>query len=592
MKGTSPIVFHSIRWRIAIPYVILILLIMLASGIYLSSFMRQTYKNEMKSELLAEARLVADDLIAPMQNGSLTPKEANSDADHWSKLLDRRVTIIAEDGTVLGDSSENPAKMENHLNRPEVQQALSQGEGNSIRYSQTVGYEMMYAAVAVRSAGKTIGFARVSVPLRQVDAYITQLQSTLVGIAVATMLLVFLLATWIASRTTRPLRELTHAAGQISRGDLKSHLIPETPDEVGQLTEAFNLMAEKLSSQINALETERSKMAAVLEQMTDGVIIVNDDGLIQLFNPAAENLFAVSGKDALGRTLVEVLRNHQVVDLWRSCLTTGETQATTLEISTKRLYLQTVATPLGQALPGSTLLLFQNLTRVRQLETIRRDFISNISHELRTPLASLKALTETLQEGALDDPPAAHRFLQRMETEVDSLSLMVSELLELARIESGRVPLQLTPSRPLEIITNAVDRLRLQAERAGLDMHIECPEDLSPVLADPSRLEQVMVNLLHNAIKFTPSGGEILISASPVDGQIVFSVKDTGVGIPSIDLPRIFERFYKADRARSTGGTGLGLAISRHLVEAHGGRVWAESVEGKGSTFYFSIPQA
>jgi two-component system, OmpR family, phosphate regulon sensor histidine kinase PhoR len=585
-------VFHSIRWRIAIPYVILITIIMLASGIYLSSFMRQTYKNELKSELLAEARLVADNLITPLQTSNPTSEQINSLASHWSKLLNRRVTIIAANGTVLGDSSEDPAEMENHLNRPEIKQALSQGEGDSSRYSQTVGYDMMYAAVRVQYDGKTLGFARIAVPLRQVDAYITQLQSALVGIAAGTLLLVILLATWIASRTTRPLRDLTKAADQISKGDLESHLIPETPDEVGQLTQAFNLMAEKLNEQINVLETERSKMAAVLQQMTDGVIIVNDDGMIQLFNPAAENLFAVSSKEAMGHSLVEVLRNHQVVDLWQSCLETEETQVTTLEISTKRLYLQIVATPLGQALPGSTLLLFQNLTRVRQLETIRRDFISNISHELRTPLASLKALTETLQEGALDDPPAAHRFLQRMETEVDSLSLMVSELLELSRIESGRVPLQLTPSRPLEIISDAVDRLRLQAERAGLEMQIECPNDLPAVLADPNRLEQVLVNLLHNAIKFTPSGGEILISANPLDGQIVFSVKDTGVGIPSIDLPRIFERFYKADRARSTGGTGLGLAISRHLVEAHGGRIWAESLEGQGSTFSFSIPQA
>lgn len=584
--------FHSIRWRIAIPYVVLILLILLATGLYLSGFMRQTYKVELRNELLAESRLVADDLITPFQTGSLTPAQINDLAVHWSKLLNRRVTIIAANGTVLGDSSENPANMENHLNRPEIRQAQAQGEGNSSRYSQTVGYEMMYAASAIRSAGKTLGYARIAVPLRQVDSYITQLQSALLGIAAGTLLLVILLATWIASRTTRPLRELTQAAGQISRGDLESHLIPETPDEVGQLTQAFNLMAEKLRTEINALETERSKMAAVLQEMTDGVIIVDDDGLIQLFNPAAENLFAMLEKDALRHSLVEVLRNHQIVDLWENCLETGETQSTTLEITTKRLYLQTVATPLGDALPGSTLLLFQNLTRVRQLETIRRDFISNISHELRTPLASLKALTETLQEGAMEDPPAAHRFLQRMETEVDSLSLMVSELLELARIESGRVPLQLSPSRPLEIISDAVDRLRLQAERAELHMQIDCPADLPAVLADPIRLEQVMVNLLHNAIKFTPSGGEITIRARVLDDQIEFSVKDTGVGIPAIDLPRIFERFYKADRARSSGGTGLGLAISRHLVEAHGGRIWAESVEGKGSTFHFSIPQA
>ncbi len=453
--------FHSIRWRIAIPYVVLILLILLATGLYLSGFMRQTYKIELRNELLAESRLVADDLITPFQTSSLTPAQINDLAVHWSKLLNRRVTIIAANGTVLGDSSENPANMENHLNRPEIRQAQAQGEGNSSRYSQTVGYEMMYAASAIRSAGKTLGYARIAVPLRQVDSYITQLQSALLGIAAGTLILVILLATWIASRTTRPLRELTQAAGQISRGDLESHLIPETPDEVGQLTQAFNLMAEKLRTEINALETERSKMAAVLQEMTDGVIIVDDDGLIQLFNPAAENLFAMLEKDALRHSLAEVLRNHQIVDLWENCLETGETQSTTLEISTKRLYLQTVATPLGDALPGSTLLLFQNLTRVRQLETIRRDFISNISHELRTPLASLKALTETLQEGALEDPPAAHRFLQRMETEVNSLSLMVSELLELARIESGRVPLQLSPSRPFEIISDAVDRLRI-----------------------------------------------------------------------------------------------------------------------------------
>jgi two-component system, OmpR family, phosphate regulon sensor histidine kinase PhoR len=235
------------------------------------------------------------------------------------------------------------------------------------------------------------------------------------------------------------------------------------------------------------------------------------------------------------------------------------------------------------------LLLFQNLTRVRHLETVRQDFISNISHELRTPLASLKALTDTLQESALDDPPAARRFLQRIETEVDALSLMVSELLELSRIESGRVPLKMEAVSASDLIDQAVERLRLQAERAGLNVETTCQQDLPSVLADSSRLEQVLVNLLHNAIKFTPTGGIITVGAQLSEDNVLFSVKDTGIGIPTDDLSRIFERFYKTDRARSGGGTGLGLAIARHLVEAHGGRIWAESVEGQGSIFYFTV---
>jgi two-component system, OmpR family, phosphate regulon sensor histidine kinase PhoR len=280
------------------------------------------------------------------------------------------------------------------------------------------------------------------------------------------------------------------------------------------------------------------------------------------------------------------------VEFWQNSRLTKKPTSGSIELGTNRLFLQVVVTPLDQVLPGNSLVLLQNLTQIRRLETIRRDFISNISHELRTPLASLKALTETLQEGALEDPPAAHRFLERMETEVDALSLMVSELLELARIESGRVPLKMEAAQPHQIISSAVDRLFLQAERAGLEVKIICPPELTDAYADSTRIEQVLVNLLHNAIKFTQKSGEITISAEAKGDYIQFSVQDTGIGIPKTEVNRIFERFYKTDPARSGSGTGLGLAISRHLVEAHRGRIWADSVEGKGSTFYFTIPKA
>jgi two-component system phosphate regulon sensor histidine kinase PhoR len=466
-----------------------------------------------------------------------------------------------------------------------------------MRESNTVKYQMLYVAVAAQRDQQTIAIVRVAVPLRGVEANVAQLQRAITGASLLAAVLAALLAAYVAGRTTRPLTELTEAVEQLSGAGLKgqglpSILIPHTSDEVGKLTESFNVMAVNLQTQIGDLEAERSKLAAVLQEMTDGVLIVNDQGQVQLLNPAAENMFGISRDSSIGHSIAEILRHHQFVELWQHCQETSIAQSAVLEINEKRLYLQGVATPLGQALPGSTLLLFQNLTRLRQLETVRRDFISNISHELRTPLASLKALTDTLQDGALEDPPAAHRFLERMDTELDSMSLMVAELLELARIESGRVPLQFSPASPADILTPAVDRLGLQAERAGISLSLDCPGELPNVLADKTRLEQVTVNLLHNAIKFTPSGGEIVVGASQQEDKIVFFVRDTGIGIPAEDLPRIFERFYKADRARSGGGTGLGLSIARHLVEAHHGKIWAESVEGKGSTFYFSIPLA
>jgi two-component system phosphate regulon sensor histidine kinase PhoR len=351
-------------------------------------------------------------------------------------------------------------------------------------------------------------------------------------------------------------------------------------------------MAIQLRNEVETLQSEQSKLTAILQQMTDGLVMVNHLGIVQLINPAAEDMFMVSEGEAVGQSLAISLRQHQIVELWQRTKATGEVQSTTFEVSSRRLYLQGIAVPMHQEQVGNILLLFQNLTRQRYLETVRRDFISNISHELRTPLAALKALTETLQENALDDPPAARLFIQRMETEVDSLSQIVSELLELSRIESGRVPLNLKPTAPAEILGPAVERLRLTAERAGLEITVDCPKDLPLMFADPSRLEQVIVNLLHNAIKFTPNGGQIDVSARLISGAIAFSVRDTGIGIAEDDLPRIFERFFKADRARSSGGTGLGLAISHHIVEAHGGKIWVESIEGKGSTFSFSIPLA
>jgi two-component system phosphate regulon sensor histidine kinase PhoR len=583
--------FRSIRWRIAVPYALAFTVIILGLGFYLARFFRQAELGDLERELAAESRLLADILANRMDSPAGTI-DLDTQAVEWSQILGARVTIVSPDGTVLGESHEDRATMDNHLQRPEIQESLSSGVGRSIRFSSTVGFDLMYVAVPVHSEDVLLGFVRVAIPLEQIEARMDHLQRTLLITTLVAALLVVALAMLISSYTTRPLRSLTRSVQSMSIDDLIDSPSTTTKDEVGQLASAFISLGAQLQNQIGALEAERTKLVSVLDQMTDGVLIIDAQGQVQLVNPAAQRIFGVSERSALGNSIAEVIRHHQLVELWKLCQETGQSQVTSVDLTSRRMLLQSTAIPLSQALPGSVLMVFQDLTQVRRLENIRRDFVSNISHELRTPLASLKALTETLQESALDDPPAARRFLSRMETEVDSLSLMVQELLELSRIESGKVPLQLEPVGPTGLLTAAVGRLGLQAERAGLQISIQSMEDLPSVLADPRRIEQVVTNLLHNAIKFTPPGGRIELAAEQAGDMIQFSVRDTGAGISTESLPRIFERFYKADQSRTGGGTGLGLAITRHLVEAHGGRVWAESVEGQGATFYFTLPVA
>jgi two-component system phosphate regulon sensor histidine kinase PhoR len=373
------------------------------------------------------------------------------------------------------------------------------------------------------------------------------------------------------------------ANGEVSVSDL-----PEDVPALEDLSNIVKTLSLGLQARTSEVDAERARLAAVLERMTDGVLIVDTVGQIQFANPAAERLFET--KNAVGRRVVEVLHAYQLVEAWQRGLETGEAQEESIELPTRRRFLQLVVLPDRRT--GGGLLLAQDLTRVRRLETVRRDFISNVSHELRTPLASLKALTETLRDGALEDPGAATRFLGRIETEVDALTQMATELLELSRIESGQVPLELKSVPAAALLLSAAERMRAQAERAGLILRIDAAQDSTEVRADPPRLEQVLVNLIHNAVKFSRPGGEVVLAAHTESDFVRFSVRDYGAGIPAEDLERIFERFFKADRARSGGGTGLGLSIARHIVEMHGGKIWAESQQGQGSMFLFTIPKA
>ncbi|MBL8101204.1 MAG: PAS domain-containing protein [Anaerolineales bacterium] len=399
----------------------------------------------------------------------------------------------------------------------------------------------------------------------------------------ASVVVLFITAVWFAWRYYGLKKRMNAYAGLIRA---QPNNLPTDLKDIETLSNSIASLKADFELRLSNLDSQSARLSTVLEQLTDGVLIADAQGQVQFANPAACKLFDTN--DPLDHSVAEIVRNHQLIEAWRRCQQTRETQSESVELPIRRQFLQLIVIP--DTHEGGSLLLVQDLTRVRRLETVRRDFISNVSHELRTPLASLKALTETLQNGALSDPQAGPRFLGRITTEVDALTQMAQELLDLSRIESGQVELIRALLEPKKLLSSAADRMKMQAERAGLKLTVVCADDLPMINVDKSRLEQVLVNLIHNSVKFTKPGGEIFLEAAPANGGVRCAVRDTGSGIPAESLSRIFERFYRVDRSRTGSGTGLGLSISKHIVEAHGGKIWAESEEGKGCAIFFEIP--
>jgi two-component system phosphate regulon sensor histidine kinase PhoR len=580
------IVFRSIRWRIGIVFAVLIIACISGLGAYLSHITRSDHLDTLRTQLSDQAQLIGDD-SAPYFSGNQTGA-LDALAKRLGKQIGERITIINKDGVVLGDSEEDPTTMDNHATRSEVIEALSKGTGSSIRYSTTLRYNMMYVAVPITSNGEVVGISRVSLPLTEIDKSLEHVNRIIIIGAAIAAIIAILLAFQILRITTEPVKKLTQLSSKIAQGELDQVIQITSRDEVGELARAFNLMSVRLKEMVALITNERDRMATILSTIGDAIFMVDGNSRVTTMNRAAENIFQVSVEKALGRTFIEIVRDHELNDVLQRCLSTKKQETGAVEIKPQKQFLSVIATPLSG--DSGCLVHVQDLTELRRLEMIRQDFISNISHELRTPIASVKALAETLHQGAVEDPSVAKDFLSKINAEADRLAQMVQELGELSRIESGEVTLLKKEIAVAEAIGHAVDRLGAQANRAGLKLQVDASANLPKVMVDEARIEQVLVNIIHNAIKFTPSGGRITISAKVKDTDILVSVSDTGVGIPPDDLPRIFERFYKADKSRSGGGTGLGLAIAKHIVEAHRGRIWAESVEGRGSSFNFTLP--
>jgi two-component system phosphate regulon sensor histidine kinase PhoR len=579
-------VFRSIRWRIGIVFAVLIIACIGGLGAYLSYLIRSDHLDTLRTQLTGQAWLVGD-LSTPYFAGNQT-ESLEALAQRLGEQIGARITIINKDGVILADSEQDPATMDNHSTRPEVIEALSKGTGSSIRYSATLGYHMMYTAVTITSNRVVVGIARVSLPLTQIDESLGHVNQIIIIGAVIAAIIAILLAFQMLRMTTEPVKKLTQLSKKMAEGELNQEIQIKSQDEVGELARAFNQMAARIKDMVTLITNERDRMATILSNIDDAIFMIDGDSKVTAINQAAEKIFQTQANKTLGHTFIEVVRDHEINGILQRCLSSKKQQTGAVEIKPQKRSLTVIATPLPG--DGGCLVHIQDLTELRRLEMVRRDFISNISHELRTPIASVKALAETLNEGAIEDPAVAKDFLNRINIEMDKLTQTVQELADLSHIESGEAPLNKRRINIADAVGHVVDRLRAQADRAGVQFDFAIPSNLPEVMADESRVEQVLVNLIHNAIKFTPSGGKISISAQARDNDILVSVADTGPGISADDLPRIFERFYKADKSRTSEGTGLGLAIAKHIVEAHSGKIWADTVERKGSTFSFTLP--
>jgi two-component system phosphate regulon sensor histidine kinase PhoR len=575
---------------------------MAVMGLYVTRTFEASLKRYMTDSMVRDARLLHDAIVPYVTQGR--PIGAVQELVHtYSARLgsEARLAVIAADGTVLGDSGlelGEVRRLPNQGDWPEVRAALAGDVGSQLRGAQHRHGEMLYVAIPLADAVRIRGVLRIALPLTAISQAETSIQQTvalgtLLAIAVALAVGLFL-----SRQVTRPVTEMQSIAHGMAEGNFRQRAPIAGSGEIAKLARALNLMADRLSDKIHDLEGERTKVGAILDSMVEGVIAIDQRGRTVLMNHAARRIFDLSEELLVGRPLLETVRHKAILDLVADSKRLDAEGPRRLEIDigppvdrTLDVHASAIAlAPSGQGI----LLVLHDVTELRRLERVRTEFVANVSHELRTPLTSIRGYLETLLDGALEEPANARRFLEIAHTHAERLSRLVDDLLQLSDIETGKLVLKRTPLSLHEVAAEVVTFFEKQATQKSLSILNNVPLDLQ-LEADWDRLTQIFVNLVDNAVKFTPEQGRITLGAAPRGpGFVHVWVADTGIGIPSVDLPRITERFYRVDKARSRelGGTGLGLAIVKHLVQAHGGELWLESELGKGTAVNFSLPLA
>ncbi|HSD65330.1 MAG TPA: ATP-binding protein [Vicinamibacteria bacterium] len=551
-------------------------------------------RDEAFAGLTAEARLMARVVEDALAHGT-HPQALDPVVDAAAREVDARVTVIAPDGRVLADSAVSGTdleRLENHGSRPEVRAALAGQAARSERRSATVGAELLYAAVPVRSGGRVVGVARLSRGIGAIEAQARELWRAGAAALLLALLATGLLSVLLSSSLGRSLEEMMEAARQFAKGNLSARIRERRDDELGELARIINQSADQLQGRLAEIVRDRGRTDAILSALDDGVLAVDHGGTVILANPTLTR--ALDLRDPLGRHYLEVVRQREVGALVEDVLRTGEHRQAEAEILQLHRHFTISGVPFpGEAgAPPGVVLTFNDATERRRVERLRRDFVANASHELRTPLTSIRGFVEALEDGAVAQPETARRFLGKIRTHADRMAALVEDLLELGRLESGDREPEREETRPAGVARDVVASFASIAARKEIDLR-HSDRGAPAVLTDPERLRRILENLVDNAVKYTPERGRVEVTTSPgPDGSARIEVADDGPGIAPEHQARVFERFYRVDKARSreVGGTGLGLSIVRHLAEGLGASVSVESEPGKGSRFTVTVP--
>ncbi len=580
-------------WQVFLSFIIINFIVMMAIVWYTvgksKNLIKEIYFQELQSKALVVARSVEDDLQPEKY------EKINRKLNYLFYDLNSYVTVILPNGKVIADTRKDPSQLDNHADRPEIKEALQGHIGRNIRYSYSVEKDLIYVAVPVYKGGQVIAVVRTSFPYSATERIFDAMQSEIFLFLIVLIILIIIFGYWIARRISAPLEEIALSVERVADGDFSIRLGDFSSKEMHRLAEAFNKMINELELQIKTIDQQKNQQRAIFHSMSEGILAIDHNERIIAINRAVGNLLGIS-EQAIGRSVQEVVRNSHLLKIIHQALENGDLIEDEIIFREEPLrFVQVHGTSLQNDRNETigAMVVLNDVTRLRRLEEIRRDFVANVSHEIRTPLTSIKGFVETLLDGAILEKETAERFLKIIYNQTNRLNSIIDDLMVLASLEQKeeRAEFQFS-EEPLEpVIENAIHVCQSFAEEKKIVVKAECPGTLA-VKMNPTLIEQALINLIMNAIKYSPENTEVRVCAEETGNEIVISVIDQGIGIPKEYQERIFERFYRVDKARSRtlGGTGLGLAIVKHIVKVHNGRVGVESKLGKGSTFYIYLP--